>query len=213
MILGPDRDFIGRKVFDLKITQTFPIITTESGKTKLKTKKEEIDIKEYQHLSIPPDLNLHLTKSIGDKRHLSFYIDLVNHNNGTLKEDLVHLFTWCSRQISNYRKPIGTWEQAQIIFPSKDNKFTENTGIFIDFFVHKRPEETQLIQHYPYLFESMRFAGVNHRNLSGPYQFNEIVRGKHRVISNYLFTIRFGYYETESDCAILNIPFSIKQTE
>ncbi len=44
MILGPDRDFISRKVFDLKIIQTFPIITTKSGKTKLRTKKEEIDI-------------------------------------------------------------------------------------------------------------------------------------------------------------------------
>jgi len=210
MILGPDRDFIGRKVFDLKIIQTFPIITTESGKTKLRTKKEEIDINEYQHLSIPPDLNLHLTKSIREKRHLLFDIDLVNLNDGTLKEDWVHLFTWRSRPISNYRKPIGTWYQAQIIFPSKDDKFTENTGIFIDFFVHKRPEETQLIQYYPYLFEGMRFAGVNHGNISGPYQFNEVVRGKHRVIPNYLFTIRFGYYETEGDCAILDIPFSLK---
>jgi len=44
MILGPDRDFISRKVFDLKIIQTFPIITTKSGKTKLRTKKEKIDI-------------------------------------------------------------------------------------------------------------------------------------------------------------------------
>jgi len=52
MILDPVRDFISRKVFDLKIIQTFPIITTKSGKTKLRTKKEEIDINEYQHLSM-----------------------------------------------------------------------------------------------------------------------------------------------------------------
>lgn len=93
MILGPDQNSIGKKVFDLKIIQTFPIITTDSGKTKLIADGTEIEIDDYQHFSIPPDLGLHLTKSLGDNRHLRFNLNLVNSEEGILQEDFVRLFT------------------------------------------------------------------------------------------------------------------------
>jgi len=210
MILGTDQASISRKVFDLKIIQAFPIITTDSGKTKLIANGTETAIDNYQHFSIPPDLSLHLTKSLGENRHLRFETNLVNREEGTLTEDFVRLFTWRSRPISNYRQPIGTWHQAQIICLPKDQRFTDNTGIFIDFFVHKRPKYAQNIPELPYQDTSMRYIGDNSGNILGPYEFNEIVRGNHRVKPNYLFTIRFGYHEAEGDCAILYVPFSLK---
>jgi len=210
MILGPDQESIGRKVFDLKIIQTFPIITTDPGKTKLIADGTETEIDDYQHFSIPPDLGLHLTKSSGNDRHLRFDLNLVNPEEGTLTEDFVRLFTWRSRPISNYRQPIGKWHQAQIICLPKDTQFTEKTGIFIDFFVHKNREDAQRIQQLPYLDSSMRYVGDNSGNITGPYEFNEIVRGNHKVNPNYLFTIRFGYHEAEDDCAILDVPFLLR---
>ena len=60
MILGPDEENIGRKVFDLKIMQTFPIISIDKNNSILLTKDlKETSINGYDHLSIPPDINLH----------------------------------------------------------------------------------------------------------------------------------------------------------
>ncbi len=210
MILGPDKESIGRKVFDLKIIQTFPILTTDSGKTKLMADGTETEIDDYQHFSIPPDLGLHLTKTLGENRHLRFNTNLVNQKEGTLTEDFVRLFTWCSRPISNYRQPIGKWCQAQIICLPKDTQFTNNTGIFIDFFVHKNREDAQKIPQLPYLDSRMRYIGDNSGNITGPYEFNKIVRGNHEVKPNYLFTIRFGYHEADNDFAILEVPFPLR---
>ena len=134
MILGADDRDIGRKVFDLKIMQTFPIISIDNDNSILVTKNlEEMPISGYDHLSIPPDLNLHLTSHGGLERHLKFKTDFVDYNTGLLKNNFLHLFTWLSKPISLYREPHGTWNQAQMIFPPKDDLFTTNTGIFVDF--------------------------------------------------------------------------------
>lgn len=210
MILAPDKKDIGRKVFDLKIIQSFPIITTDANTTKLITENGEENIMDYQHLSIPPDLNLHLTKSSGKDRHLNFDINLVNGENGTINRDFVRLFTWCSSPINNYKQPIGKWFQAQIICLGKDSEFTDNTGVFIDFFVHKTPQDIEKISQTPYRFENMRFVGDRHGNIIGPYKFNEIVRGHHKIEANYFFTIRFGYAEIHDQQAVLDVPFRLK---
>ncbi len=208
MVIGEGEDWTDRKVFEIKVVNTFPIITITSHKTKLIANWDSIDIDDYQHFSIPPDLSLHLTKSKGNNPHLWFDTNIV-HTNGTLNHnpEIIRLFTWCSCPISQYSKPTGKYFQAELICLWKDIGFTKNTGIFIDFLVHELPNHMSLAPGLSYLYEGMRPID---NNIVWPYQFNQIVRWKHKIKANYYFTIRLWYYEANTDYAILDVPFQIK---
>jgi hypothetical protein len=210
MIIGPGADSIERKVFDLKITQTFPIISIESGGARLFSKKiKDLPIEEYNHLSIPPDLNLHLTRDTGDEKHLKFKTEVVNYDSGLLKIDFLPLFTWMSAPISNYRQPHGTWNQAQLIFPPKDSKYSNSTGIFVDFFVHNYHAEN-LIKKHKLLNPTMRLVGDNSGYIIGPYELSETIRGNHSFSPKFLFSLRFGFYENKDGYSKIHIPFEIE---
>ena len=210
MILGPDVSNIGRKVFDLKIMQTFPIISIDRGGSRLLSRKaKEIPIDEYDHLSIPPDLNLHLTRNTGNKRYLKFRTELVDYKSGLLKVDLLHLFTWMSSPVSLYREPRGTWHQAQLIFPPKDSRYSNSTSIFVDFFVHNYPCEDS-IKNYKLFDSAMRLVGDNSGYIVGPYEFSQLVRGNHKFSPKFLFSLRFGFYENEEGHSTIYVPFKIE---
>lgn len=209
MILGADDQNIGRKVFDLKVTQTFPIISIDNDSILITKDLKEIPISGYDHLSIPPDLNLHLTNHSGLERHLNFQTDFVDHGGGLLKKDFLHIFTWMSKPISLYREPHGTWHQAQMIFPPKDNLFTVNTSIFADFFVHNEPNKTA-VSDYPLFNETMRLVGDNSGYIIGPYDFEQLIRGEHRFVPKFSFSVRFGYYENLIGSSRIYIPLELK---
>jgi hypothetical protein len=210
MILGADDKNIGRKVFDLKIMQTFPIISIDKDNSIFVNKNlKEVSISGYDHLSIPPDLNLHLTDHHGLERHLNFQTNFVDYSSGLLKNKFLHLFTWMSKPISLYRQPHGTWHQAQIRFPPKDNLFTVNTGIFVDFFVHNIPDKT-IVSDYKLFNKTMRLVGDNSDYIIGPYDFEQLIRGKHRFIPKFSFSARFGYYENLSNSSKIYIPLELK---
>jgi hypothetical protein len=210
MILGADDKDVGRKVFDLKVMQTFPIISVDDNDSTLITKDfKETPINGYDHLSIPPDLNLHLTKNNGLDRHLNFKTDLVDFDSGLLRNNFLHLFTWMSKPISTYHEPHGTWYQAQMIFPPKDKLFTTSTSIFVDFFVHNFPDKKMVNDHA--LFDkTMRLVGDNSGYIIGPYDFEQLVRGSHRFTPKFSFSARFGYYENSTDSSKIYIPLELK---
>ncbi|MBD3311112.1 MAG: hypothetical protein GF349_01280 [Candidatus Magasanikbacteria bacterium] len=212
MILGPDKNNIARKVFDLKIMQTFPIISIDKDNSILVTEdSKDISISGYDHLSIPPDINLHLTNNKTlDNKHLNFVTNFVDYDSGLLKKDFLHIFTWMSKPISNYREPHGTWNQAQIIFPPKDNLFSENTAIFVDFFVHNFPH-VDIINDYILVDKMMRLVGDNSGYIIGPYEFEQVIRGLHRFIPKFSFSLRFGYYENLIGSSKIFIPLKIKE--
>lgn len=210
MILGADDQNIGRKVFDLKIMQTFPIISIDNDNSILVTKDlKEMPINGYDHLSIPPDLNLHLTSHVGLERHLNFKTNFVDYDSGLLKDNFLHLFTWMSKPISLYRQPHGTWHQAQMIFPPKDSLFTLSTGIFVDFFVHNIPDKT-IVSDYQLFNSTMRLVGDNSGYIIGPYDFEQLIRGKHQFMPKFSFSARFGYYENSADSSKIYIPLELK---
>lgn len=211
MILGPDDSNVGRKVFDLKITQTFPIISIDRRGSYILSKGfRKIDINEYDHFSIPTDLNLHLTSNTGKQKHLKFKTELVDYRTGFLKINLLHLFTWMSCPISFYQQPHGIWYQAEIIFPPKDSLYTESTGIFIDFFVHNYSTEEK-IKSYKLFDSAMRLVGDNSGYIIGPYEFSDLIRGNHSFSPKFLFSLRFGFYENHENNSKIYIPFEISE--
>ena len=211
MILGADDKNVGRKVFDLKVMQTFPIISIDNDNSILVTKDlKETSINGYDHLSIPPDLNLHLTENGGLDRHLNFETDFVDFDSGLLRENFLHLFTWMSKPISEYREPHGTWYQGQMIFPPKDKLFTINSSIFVDFFVHNYSNEAAVNNHIC-TDKTMRLVGDNSGYIVGPYDFEQFIRGSHRFTPKFSFSARFGYYENLTGFSKIYIPLELKQ--
>lgn len=210
MILGLDQQNIGRKVFDLKIMQTFPIITIDKDNSILVTKDlKETSINGYDHFSIPPDLNLHLTNHKGLDRHLKFKTDLVDYDSGQLKNNFLHLFTWMSKPVSFYQEPHGTYYQAQIICPPKDSLYTANTAIFVDFFVQNIWDKSAVVSHV-LVDKTMRLVGDNSGPIIGPYDFEQLIRGMHQFLPKFSFSARFGYYENLSGYSKIYIPFEFK---
>lgn len=65
---------IARKVFDLKFTTRYPTITLPQDQSLavINTKKQ-YPAGEFQHVTIPPDLNLHLTDERRPKDYIFFY--------------------------------------------------------------------------------------------------------------------------------------------
>lgn len=214
MISGFGADNTARKVFDLKIMQSFPIVVNESPSTKLITNGKEVNTEGYQHLSIPPDLQMHLAGH-EDLPRIWFDTDIVDDTSGRLKKDLIHLFNWRSRPIDMYKEPKDAgqpkYHGAQLVFLTPDQLFTNRTGISVDLFVHNYAAAIEEIKDFPFSTENTRHAGDNHGNLIGPYEFGEIVKGSHKVKPNYFFTVRLGYHEAEGDCAILETDFPLRE--
>jgi hypothetical protein len=190
--------------------QTFPIISIDDNNSFLVTSDlNKTSISGYDHLSIPPDLNLHLTKNSGLDRHLNFKTDFVDFDSGLLKDNFLHLFTWMSKPIPVYHEPHGTWNQAQIIFPPKDQFFTVNTSIFVDFFVQNFFHETT-VKTYPLFDKTMRLVGDNSGYIIGPYDFEQLIRGTHRFTPKFSFSARFGYYENPTGSSKIYIPIEMR---
>lgn len=64
---------IARKVFDIKFTTRYPTITLPSDKTLLVSNNgESYQPGRFQHITIPPDLNLHLTSEKGERDYIFF---------------------------------------------------------------------------------------------------------------------------------------------
>src|SRR5690349_8456946 len=73
-IIGIVAPIVSVKAIDIKITNTFPLIALGSRAT-LVTPDGREDVSEYQHVSIPPDLRVHLTRRDSGHEHHRWIAD------------------------------------------------------------------------------------------------------------------------------------------
>jgi len=107
---------IARKVFDIKFTTAYPTITlpleqnlfvVNSGVSYLPGR--------FQHITIPPDLNLHLTNEKNKKDYIFFKNDEILFDDyGVLKKDFIKLITVTYQNIDNC--PIFTNKKYKACF-------------------------------------------------------------------------------------------------
>ncbi|MBP8688790.1 hypothetical protein KBH77_00350 [Patescibacteria group bacterium] len=201
MICGPDSNDKLRRVFDLKITNGFPIISTTNDDLLIECNNKTIDHANINHISIPADLNIHLTGKLNEHYFFSETIT----NNGLLNKDSYNIFSLFSVPIENYEFPVGTWHQAEIHGIGKDKAFNNKTAMFIEFFVFKNDFDLDILNSlYPLKNISMR-----ERRILGPYNFNEIIRKDTKNIKpNFKFAIRFGFYQNSDNKSKIIIPFN-----
>lgn len=221
-LLSFDNDSVKQKAFnlrqsrialDLKITSNFPIISFDNDSTILVFNKttgltEEVEV---QHFSIPQNLHLHLTTK--DRRHIFFNSDLINDNKTGLKNNLTRIFSWFSGPLKNCR-PLEKLKrhEAALIIMIPGVKHTDRTGVFADFFIHSSSVSPSLILAEVFQDQTCYIMADHNAALYGPTQlhFAGIFRKepKHRVVDVFM-TIRYGFYESDSDFKKLDIPFEL----
>ncbi len=101
MILAPDQTGAGRKVIDLKITQRFPIFNLDQKSALIREDGSILDTSEYRHLSMPPDLRVHLTKAKTNtgKDRLFLVREPQISQEGNLNDQHLHVLTFISAPI------------------------------------------------------------------------------------------------------------------
>jgi len=206
MLLAPDHVGIARKVIDLKVMQRFPILDLGRQSWMTNVDGTLTDTSRYEHLSIPPDLRVHLTGArTGDRKDRLFLIEQPQAlQDGSLSGPLLHLLTFVSAPVTTYPEPRNssqsnrTWHQAAIIMLPADREYSaKRTRMFLDLFVHQQPYAPSFALHMPMAQAEMRLP-FGERCILGPHWFQDLVRGSD-MTTRYFFTLRFGYCEMAVD--------------
>lgn len=183
----------GPKLLDIEITNTFPIINLKPRAFLINNAHISEDVSEYNHLSIPPDLRLHLTSAT---HHLFFDAnsiwDFIEKNNF----GFFHYFTFIGLPFKKASPLVKdgetkTWSKSELVFPSQDKDFNQDTRTFIDFFVHNLSSDIKRKEMPPFIFNNMRPA-ASEGNVIGPYLFEDLQR-KNVKFKDVAFSMRLGY--------------------
>ena len=206
MVMAPDHTGAARKVIDLKVTQRFPIFNLNSKSGMFKADGSIWDTSDYRHLSIPPDLRVHLTRASTDTgRDRHFLIrNRQTSPDGQLLSPFLHLLTFISAPVIQYpeprhsSQPRRTWHQAVLVGLMGDKQYSpDRTRVFLDIFVHQAPCAPASIVDMPLARENMRLP-FGERCVLGPHRFQDLIRGTD-MSTQFFSSLRFGYCEMEVD--------------
>lgn len=129
-----------RKVADFRFTSMYPTLTIPSNqKIYIKNNNQEYDSGKWQHLTVPPDLNLHLTDNSSQKKYLFFKPRKEMFNKGGfLRRKYIKLFSVSNPPIDFC--PIFTnkkYKQCLMIAISKMKHWTKNTHFTFELYAIK----------------------------------------------------------------------------
>lgn len=193
LIGGFGQDGTGRKVFDLKVTNTFPIISINTQEPQFFVNADG-EITEFsirnQHISIPPDLNIHLTPS-----YHFLHKDIINES-GLVKNDFVYLFGWFSKPIDLFKNFTGTYDQAMLFFLTPDKNFNSQTGLFVELFAHNQHNEVDRIMAEPTADETVRYISNHEQYPVTTIKFSELIRAENpKITPQFYLSLRYGFWE------------------
>jgi hypothetical protein len=200
-----------RKVIDLKITNSFPIIALQPKTMLVVENGARIDVSGYQHFSIPPDLCIHLTKHVRGNQQPEHIFFEGPHLKRLIQRSIstpFRLFTFVSAPISSNPLLKGDWHETVFMLPTIDDNFDpDRTRIFIDYFIHEG-ESMRGIATAKSIGQGMR---CGKHCLCGPFAFEDYQRTL-KSSSDIFFTLRYGYTEMQpaQDCYIY-IPYRIRK--
>lgn len=131
-----------RKVLDLKITSGYPTITIPSN-FKVRIPQQDLELNEYQHITIPPDLKLHLTGKGKPKIWANQFENLLTEE-GKLTTEYQKIITVVFPPIGDF--PVFTnrsYNGAEIIAFSQMPHWNQHTGFVLELFAQK--DQTTII--------------------------------------------------------------------
>lgn len=157
-------------------------------------------ISEFQHLTIPPDLEIHLTRFDRDPSGRIFFDPCPTDRNPvilSLVAPVARLFAYVSPPtsycpvLSGFRRKKG----AALFLLNGDTSYNPyHSRCFLEFFVHTfRDEDLLRVRNAPMLRDDMRlpFEGAS---IQGPFPFAQLVPKSNRKFT-FAFSVRFGYCE------------------
>jgi hypothetical protein len=192
----------GPVFLELTITNSFPMLVLRNAYW-LKADGAIEDVSAYDHLSIPPDLRLHLS----GPDHLFFdAASLWRVADGSGQQPFAHCFTAISPPHYRSRPFVEPGarkrlNQCAFISPLHDKAFNGTTRLGIDFFVHRWPLDTAVILQQPYIVAGTRLARDATGSVAGPYSFDSLQR-RAKPRGPLAFSIRMTYVDMEDDASL-----------
>lgn len=128
-----------RKVVDFKFTRTFPMIALPADKKiLLPQEKTEYDLDKFQHITIPPDLNIHLTSEKKQKERKFLGLTGLVNKEGFLQKKYQKILTVVFPPINSC--PIFTnkkYGACLVIAQAQMPHWNENTHFILELFAIK----------------------------------------------------------------------------
>ncbi len=202
----------GPKLLDIEVTNNFPLLALESKSFLLQPEHSAEDLSGYDHVSVPPDLRLHVS---GPHDHLFFNAEPVWDFVDSVSAGVFHYFSFIG--LPRHRVPplveegeTKTWHQGALIDPFPDAECNKMTRVFVDCFLHHLPINTEDLEKAPHAMSGMRLARDRNGPLFGPFAFSGFQR--RTTPRDVPFTIRMGYVEMEDSNAVyLYTPLEVFQ--
>lgn len=200
-----DSDGTLRDAFDLKLlAKNFPMISVKATPLRIYSQGSLLASEDYDHFSIPPDLNLHLSDKLSEQHHYFDTTEVRSQIESTTFEG-AELFTWYSPAVSDLtpfmdRKSL-TFNNFELI-KVDDATVTKHSRLLLSMHVHKADSILQMS--LPSAYCTLARKGM----IIGPYEMNDLaVRGRNREwglwVSFYLCLIEGGQAWGE-----LHIPYA-----
>jgi hypothetical protein len=95
---------------------------------------------------------------------------------------------------------------GRIFFLTPDQWFTENSGIFVELFVHKDQDEINRILGESFMVPTMRLVSNHEPVAIRTYRFKEMIRKQNpKVIPNFYLSMRYGFWECQNRQSLIII--------
>jgi len=137
LFLLPNKTGIGHLMAELRNLNTWPLVVIRpdpmAPSILIARGSEPISLGPFQHLSIPPDFDIHFTDAVGKRR---LFFESIDES-----KKICRLFSFVSRAVDSYSEPKGIWRGgAAMLFPNVD--YHPSLSLVIDFYVHKSSTTT-----------------------------------------------------------------------
>ena len=193
-----DAPGLSRQVIDVKITDSLPLIALPTTVRLIGRDGRWEDLSGYDHLSIPADLQVHLTPKKGGAARYCFLEPILDKREAVAGAGVARAFTYVSPVIEQCRAmPHGRWEGGSaIISPLPDAAYSPaSTRLFVDFLVHRDLSKPELAD-VPFALRGMRPAPDRTDYRLGPFEFRTLHRKQMSI--DVFFTLRWGYWELDA---------------
>ena len=182
----------GRKVFELRCLNTWPLVMVRSDvgyRSTLQTPNETIRLSTVQHLSIPPDYNIHFTGS-GERLFFKAPSALP-----------ARLFSFVSRDVDTYPCAQGRWKGGVVVtsLPARGH----GRRFLLDFYIHDAGVSKGEILALPPSEWGAEYIGLSDGNCIGPFPVPASATGSASIACS----VRFGSCLTgEPDAETFLVP-------
>lgn len=154
------------------------------------------NIEQANHLSLPPDLRLHITSH---NYHIRFDVSSIwDMLNNLSLIPATHLFTFIDVPFAQTKPLVSrrkVWQQAVLIAPIPDKDFSSDTRMCIEFFIHSTEFKQKDIEVLPFTIPKMNLRAAPDPTgaIFGPYWFGELQRRDCNPRLDLMYSIRMCY--------------------